>query len=250
MSDRLAADRLDVEPAGGHQDSAWLRAIADRDFSPSPPALERSETRARIAFRTAFGAADSGGTIDAPTRRVGQPARAGARVGRIGRIGRTMKLSLAAALAIVVAAAGGTAAAGPGAPLYAVRLVVERTMLPAPGQPARLEAELALVDRRLADAAATLQRGDTRAAAAALEAVGGDVAGIGPEAELHGLRRRAAVARLDEDAVLVRRLGAALSGDAVPQALDALRTARAKLVPADRVRRDHALRPRPAFPFP
>jgi hypothetical protein len=223
MSRWWSAARPDKDPPGGYPDSAWLHRVAGQDFSPTAPTLDRVETRALAAFRAAHRAADRALARGPATKGSGHLTFAGA------RIGRSARLAFAVALVVVVAGAGGTAASGPGAPLYAVRLAVERTMLPAPGQPTRLDAELSLVDRRLADATAALRRADRRAASAALGAVVGDVAGIGPDAALHS-SRRAVLARLDDDAAVVRRLGVALTGgNAVQEALDALRSARDKL---------------------
>lgn len=231
MSGGRRAARPDEDSPGGYSDSTWLHRVADRDFSPTAPELDRVETRALAAFRAAHRVADRALARGPATKRSGHPAFAGA------RIGRAVRLAFAVALVVVVVGAGGAAASGPGAPLYAVRLAVERTMLPAPGQPARVDAELALVDRRLADAATALRRNDAGAASAALEAVVGDVAAVGRDAALHPSRRPEALTRLDEDEALVRRLGADLAGsDAVREALDALRSARHELTPAP----DHA----------
>lgn len=228
MSRWWSAARPDQDSAWPSQDPGWLRRLAARDFAPTAPQLHRAETRALAAFRAARRATDLALTSSPATKGPGHLALADA------RIGRSARLAFVVALVVVVAGAGGTAASGPGAPLYAMRLAVERTMLPAPGQPARLGAELALVDRRLADAAAALRREDTRAASAALGAVAGDVAGIVPDAVLDS-SRRAVLARLDDDAAAVQRLGVALTGGgavtggAVQGALDALRSAREKL---------------------
>ncbi len=221
-----SAAQPDKEPSGRFRDPGWLRSLADRDFSPTAPELHRVETRALAAFRAAHRVTDRALARGPASPQSGHVAYAGA------RIGRTVRPSLVVALVVVVAGAGGTAASGPGAPLYAMRLAVERTMLPAPGQPTRLDAELTLVDRRLADAAAALRREDPRAASAALGAVVGDVAGIVPDAALHS-SRRVVLARLDVDATIVRQLGVTLtSGNAVQEALDALRSARNKLAAA------------------
>jgi hypothetical protein len=96
--------------------------------------------------------------------------------------------------------------------------------------PARLDAQLALVDRRLADAMAGLRHDDLGAATAALEAVAGDVTDIGRDATILPLRRREALERLGEDAALVRRLDGGLAGgEAGHAALEALRSARDEL---------------------
>lgn len=232
MSRWLSATGPDRDRPERNLDPTWLRRLAGRAFAPTPRALDRAETRVVAAFRAAHRTADRGSTIDSDATGSGRRVRERERVGRVFRI------AFAVALVVVVAGAGGTAATGPGAPLYSVRLAVERTLLPARGQPARLDAQLALVDRRLADAAAGLRRDDTGAATAALEAVAGDVTDIGRDATILPLRRREALERLDEDAALVRRLGGGLaSGEAGREALEALLSARDELSAA--VVRDH-----------
>ena len=224
MSPRWSATVPDRDLPGPTLDPAWLRGLVERDFAPTPGALDRAEIRAAAAFRAARRAADHGSTVGPDA------TGSGRRVRERARLGRVFRMAAAAALVVVVAGASGTAASGPGAPLYSVRLVVERTLLPAPGQPTRVDAQLALVDRRLADAAAGLRRDDTGAANAALEAVAGDVADIGRDASIPQTLRRDALERLDEDLALVRRLGGGLAGgEARREALEALGAARDSL---------------------
>jgi hypothetical protein len=233
MSRWLSATGPDRDRPERSLDSAWLRRLVERVFAPTTRALDRSETRVVAAFRAAHRAADRGSIVGSDA------TGSGRRVRERERVGRAVRIAFAAALVVVVAAAGGTAATGPGAPLYSVRLAVERTLLPGRGQPARLDAQLALVDRRLADAVAGLRRGDTGAATAALEAVAGDVMDIGRDATILSLPRREALERLVEDAALVRRLGGGLaSSEAGREALEALRSARDELNAAAVVR-DH-----------
>jgi hypothetical protein len=224
MSPRWSATVPDRDLPGLTLDPAWLRGLVERDFAPTPGALDRAEIRVAAAFRAARRAADRGSTVGPDATGSGRRLRERARVGRVFR------MAAAAALVVVVAGASGTAASGPGAPLYSVRLVVERTLLPAPGQPTRVDAQLALVDRRLADAVDGLRRDDIGAASAALEAVAGDVADIGRDASIPQTLRREALERLDEDLALVRRLGGGLAGgEAGREALEALGAARDSL---------------------
>jgi hypothetical protein len=221
MSPRWSATVPDRDLPGPTLDPAWLRRLVDRDFTPTPVALDRAEIRVVAAFRAAHRTADRGSTVGSAA------TGSGRRVRERPRVGLAFRIAAAAALVVVVAGASATAASGPGAPLYSVRLVVERTLLPAPGQPTRVDAQLALVDRRLADAAAGLRGDDTGAAGAALEAVAGDVADIGGDASIPPAVRRDALERLDEDLALVRRLGGGLAGgEAGREALEALRVAR------------------------
>jgi len=232
MSPRWSATVPDRDTPGPTLDPAWLRGLVERDFAPTPGALDRAEICLAAAFRAARRAADRGSTVGPDTTGSGRRVRERARLVHVFRI------AAAAALVVVVAGASGAAASGPGAPLYSVRLVVERTLLPAPGQPTRVDAQLALVDRRLADAVEGLRRDDIGAASAALEAVAGDVADIGRDASIPPTLRRDALERLDEDLALVRRLGGSLAGsEAGREALEALLSARDELSAA--LVRDH-----------
>lgn len=84
---------------------------------------------------------------------------------------RTPRLApaLVAGVLLVGLAVGGVAASGPGEPMYPLRLGVEELLLPAKG-PARLQAQLDRLDRRLDETADALGSGDTRGAEAAVQA--------------------------------------------------------------------------------
>lgn len=86
-----------------------------------------------------------------------------------------LPLALAGAALVAALSVGAVAAAGPGTPLYGVRLWVEQITLPAGGA-ARVDADLAAMQARLDEATAAAARGDGNAVSAALAAYRASVA--------------------------------------------------------------------------
>ncbi len=154
-------------PISDDSDPAWLRVQVARLPRLSPEALSRGELRVVDAYRALH--------YDPSVRQAGERTTIAPRDHRMSRLRHALRTAVllsgaAAALALAAAGVGNPAVAGPGAPLYGLRLAVEHTLLPPAGAPGRLDAELDLADRRLVDATAALARDDRGAAAVALSA--------------------------------------------------------------------------------
>jgi len=139
---------------------------------------------------------------------------------------RLLPLGLAAALAISSVAVA-LAESGPGQPFYRLRLDVETLTLPPDGTPARLEADIARADDRLAELVSAGRAGDVAAA--------DDSAGAYQDALDSVLAARGAAGAsdlegvlADHDALLQRALG-----DAAPAARGALSRAAAAVRDAE-----------------
>ena len=130
-----------------------LATAVDGAFAPDEAALRRVRAQVAVEFRLQA-AARSGG------RRV--------RPGWFTGVRRAAALALA--LGLVAGSFGLVAAnSGPGQPFYGLRLAAEELTLPAPGE-ARVRAQLARLEDRLAEALEEAQAGDPGGVAAALDA--------------------------------------------------------------------------------
>jgi len=67
MSPRWSATVPDRDLPGPTLDPAWLRGLVERDFAPTPGALDRAEICLAAAFRAARRAADRGSTVGPDT---------------------------------------------------------------------------------------------------------------------------------------------------------------------------------------
>ena len=159
--------------AGVASAAASPAAVPTLPSSRVPSATSRRERLRELAL--AAGVLGRDGSVDR-TRRlppsVGAPRRVAERQHRPFGSWAPRRLGLAMGIAVLAGGAlGGTAFAGSqaGGPLYAARLWIETMTLPADAE-ARLHAEIARAQTRLAEVAAALARGDAPAAEAALTA--------------------------------------------------------------------------------
>jgi hypothetical protein len=129
----------------------------------TPGADSKARSRARVMREARLAFAD----WDAQRAAASENLRARA-ASRRTAIRRGAGLLLAAGLSLVVVG-GALAASGAGGPLYGSRLWLETIMLPADAD-ARVAAEIARLDARLADVEAAVRAGDRAAVAAALSA--------------------------------------------------------------------------------
>jgi hypothetical protein len=129
----------------------------------TPGADSKARSRARVMREARLAFAD----WDAQRAAASENFRARA-ASRRTAIRRGAGLLLAAGLSLVVVG-GALAASGAGGPLYGSRLWLETIMLPADAD-ARVAAEIARLDARLADVEAAVRAGDRAAVAAALSA--------------------------------------------------------------------------------
>jgi len=198
-----------------------LDAYAEMRLAPDPAAMRRIRAAVMAAAATALTTprpADA--ALAAPPATIvaigGAPRTLGPR--RRSRLGTAL---LAAALTLGLAV-GGVSAAQPGGPLYGQRLWIEQAMLPASGE-ARVDAQSARLDERLAEARAAADRGDTNAIGAAL----GAYASILGELETQAIADPAVADEIGDDierhlAVLTALLGEvpAQARGAIEHALD------------------------------
>ena len=159
MNDGNGRDMNDLEPPGDELERRLERYSRVR-LEPSHSAMRRvrgavmaSAWRSHLAGESAAGVA---------TRRLPFTRWS------VRRLGASLAAAVLAGLLLGTTAFAGSRAGGP---LYDVRLAFEEATLPADPD-ARLEAELALAQTRLAEAAEAAARGDDGAMAAALGAYG------------------------------------------------------------------------------
>lgn len=139
-----------------------LDAYADARLAADPEAT--GAVRARIVAEARRQAAGRAAAAPAATTRGGRVRWTP------GRLFRTPSfVGATVLLAMLLLAGGALATSGPGGLLYGPRLWLEELTLPS-DPAARLEAQVARLEERLAEAEAAAQRGDPAAAAAALEA--------------------------------------------------------------------------------
>lgn len=136
-----------------------LRRLGAERYSASAESLERIERRVVDAFRESL--------VERPTAELELEAPSRPVFGRWRRFVPSLKVArpahpvhrrtAAVGLAGVLVLAGGVAVASaesaPGRPLFVVRLAVERALLPAHPVADRIQAQLAVLDRRLVEAA-------------------------------------------------------------------------------------------------
>jgi hypothetical protein len=224
---------LELDPAG-----EALRTKARRLFSPDPVAAVEVEVEVVAAFRAA--ASD------------GAPAVSRGPLPVTHRRSRARWLRVAAA--VVVAATlglggGGAAIVRAGAPLYGVRLAVERALLPGVSAASRVDGQLQLLDDRLTEAAEAASRRDATAARAALAAYRDDLGALTGIVALHPERQPDAVVRLArQEAALDRLAHDESAGPTARAALDDAAAVRSHIAPARRPSR--ALRATPAVRGP
>jgi hypothetical protein len=155
--DGLPEERLPIR-SGGDPLEPDLRRLAERYSAPAD-SLERIERRVVDAFRESFAGRPTANTeLAGPSRLVlARWHRPVIRVHVSRRVPAFHRRAAALGLAAVFVLAGGVAVAsaeaGPGRPLFAVRLAVERALLPANPGADRIQAQLAVLDRRLIEAA-------------------------------------------------------------------------------------------------
>jgi hypothetical protein len=202
QTDIWTDDTSSAEAPDGATD--MLERVTAGPLSPDDETLARMKSRLRAAYAQSM----------ATRRAVARPSRSG--------YGRRL-FAATAAIAVMLLAAGGVAAAesGPGEPFYRVRLDVEALFLPAPGSDARLAADLDRAQARLAEAQRAASSGNWNAEADALGAysdVVGSMSLTGTQAN-----REAARARLrgQLDGLLQLRSGAGGNGPGgVTRAID------------------------------
>ena len=167
-----------VEPQAGEELERMLARYVRVRLEPSPAETRRARAAVMEEARRLHLAAGRGAA--APVRALAHP-RSGIRSLR-----RVAVAMLAASLAGLLLGTSVFAASRAGGPLYETRLAVEELTLPAdPG--ARLEAELAGAQARVAEVVDAAARGDDTALAAALVAYEASASRIettsGPDAE-------------------------------------------------------------------
>ena len=157
------------------------------------------------------------GTVMAAAR-----ARQVASVGAFGFFARGGRLAAAALLAaaLLVGLAGATFAASAGGPLYGLRVWIENVTLPTEAN-ARAEAQLALLEARLAEAQAASASGNASGVAAALAAYRDEVADLLETAAGDELRLARLEAVLGTHLVALRTLSSLVP----EQARDAIQNA-------------------------
>jgi uncharacterized coiled-coil protein SlyX len=175
-----------------------LTAFAAARLEPSPRGAER--TRAAVMAAARSRRAATGG-------------------GLFGRGGRLAAAALLAA-SLTVAFGGAALAAGPGSPLYGLRLWVETVTLPSEAN-ARADAQLALLDQRLSEARAASQGQDANAVAAALAAYRQEIVDLLATADGDEARLAKLEAALGTHLVALRTL----SSKVPEQARDAIQNA-------------------------
>ncbi len=165
-------DAIDPYDVGMRELSRRLEAFADTRLTPSLSGTSRMRTNVMKAAqrRAALIAADRTFDAVAPTT-AGMAATVPALVAERSRFAMPAwrrPMAALAAGALMLALVGGTAsAANAGGPLYAARIWIEMTNLPA-GALARADAEITRLDARLREAQQAYTDGDGAAAEAAL----------------------------------------------------------------------------------
>ncbi len=190
---------------------------------PAPGVMEAIERRAVAAFEARSRATSGAG---------GNSRRARARV----RGGRPFRQALAAGLAAAAILVGGGAVASagsaPGRPLFAVRLAVEQALLPADPPSDRLTAQLAVLDRRLSEAAEAAP--DSGAVADATRAYRATLADLLPLVHRAPEQAEVVVRSLIRQLASIDRLDAEVTPAARDDLDDAARAARWVLATIDR----------------
>lgn len=196
---RWRSSRAGDDPESlGSLDSPYLVAAA-RAVTPDPDSLQRVREAVVAEYRVA-----TAGTSVSSRRAIG-PGRFSMAVPRTAAV-------FAASIVLVGGSLGAVAVgSGPGRPLYAVRLAVESLTLPASGSPARFEAQIERLDRRLSETRQAVLDGDAGAASDALAAYRAELGGAGPEVEAVGSEAPLLSEALARHAILLARLGSELS---------------------------------------
>lgn len=156
------------------QDDELTRLLSSYAASIPGPSAEASARMRTAVMAAAAGAAAPAApwTIESPAAPTSAPRR---RFGFLRWRPARLPLALAGAALAAALSVGAVAAAGPGTPLYGVRLWVEQVTLPSGGA-ARVDADLAAMQARLDEATAAASHGDGNAVSAALAAYRASVA--------------------------------------------------------------------------
>lgn len=190
-----------------------LEAFARARLSPDPQVTARTRARVMRDARLRHDAA----------RDAGRAAVVIPLVTRRPTIRRLAMPILAASMWLGIAV-GSVAAAQAGGPLYPTRLWIEQATLPAAGS-ARMTAEIARLETRLADALTAAARGDSSAVAAALAAYDSiafeTIAGANGDANLEAL----VAAALDRHRAVLAAVAASLDEKGTSTATDAVELA-------------------------
>jgi hypothetical protein len=133
-------------------------------------------------------------------------------------------------MVLVVGSLGAVAVgSGPGRPLYGVRLAMESLTLPASGTPARFEAQMVRLERRLTETRQAVLDGDVGAASDAIAEYRAELGGGDSVRDPAGSDAPRLSQALAQHAILLARLGEELSGPAktaVTSALDQINAVR------------------------
>lgn len=124
---------------------------------------------------------------------------------------RRLAFAMVTATLVMAVTAGGIAASGPGLPAYPIRLAVEELLLPA-GAAARIEGQLARLERRLAEATSTSNADAVTAALEAYERIAAEVVAMAPPADTDDARL---AARVSDQLRRLQRMGDAGNGRGV-----------------------------------